>query len=118
MNNFGYYPQQMPQPPPSNGFISVRSEFEARNYPIAPGNSVLFVDETAPYCYTKTMGLSQLDRPVFKRFRLVEETDQPVPQPQPQPQQDEIQTLRDTCDELRRQIEWIKTELGVEEEKK
>lgn len=57
----------------SGGFVSVRSEEEARNYPVAPGNSVTFKDESGPYVYTKTMGFSQLDRPQFEKFRLVRE---------------------------------------------
>ncbi len=57
----------------SSGFVSVRSEIEARNYPVAYGNSVTFKDETAPYVYTKTMGFSQLDRPVFDKYKLVKE---------------------------------------------
>lgn len=85
-----YYPQYQPmqnmqnmqqmqpqmQPPQqiqNGGFVSVRNEMEARNYPIAPGNSVTFKDETAPYVYTKTMGFSQLDRPIFDKYRLVKE---------------------------------------------
>lgn len=61
-------PIQMPQ-----SLISVRSEMDAKNYPVAPGNSVIFHDETAPYIYTKTMGMSQLDHPTFEKFRLVRE---------------------------------------------
>lgn len=57
----------------NGGFVSVRNEVEARNYPIAPGNSITFKDETAPYVYTKTMGFSQLDRPVFEKYKLVKE---------------------------------------------
>lgn len=69
-NNF----QQSIQPQIQNGgFISVRNEQEARNYPIAPGNSVTFKDENMPYVYVKTMGFSQLDRPNFEKFRLVKE---------------------------------------------
>lgn len=68
-----YYPQQNPQQVQNNGFISVRNESEARNYPVAFGNSVTFKDENAPYVYTKTMGFSQLDRPVFDKYRLVKE---------------------------------------------
>jgi hypothetical protein len=64
------------------GFIPVQNENEARMYRLAPGMSATFIDENAPYCYTKTEGVSQLDRPIFKRFRLVEETD--VPQDAPQ----------------------------------
>lgn len=86
-NNYGYYPQQNYQPQfqlPSQqqsqtmqiqngGFIPAPNENYARNYPVAPGNSVTFKDENAPYVYTKTMGFSQLDRPIFEKFRLVKE---------------------------------------------
>lgn len=73
MNNYYTpYPYQNYQQPQSN-FISVRSEEEARNYPVAPGNSVTFISETQPYCYTKTMGMSQFDRPRFEKFKMVKE---------------------------------------------
>lgn len=78
--------QQQPQPAPNSqqmppiqqsGFVLVQSEQEARSYPVAPGNSVTFKDERQPYCYVKTMGFNQLDRPTFERYRLVKE-DSPV----------------------------------------
>lgn len=59
----------------NGGFVSVTSEEEARRYPVAPGNSVTFKNENAPYVYTKTMGFSQLDRPLFEIYRLVKEED-------------------------------------------
>jgi hypothetical protein len=69
---------QYNQPTQNTGsFVSVSNEAMARNYPLAPGTSGTFINENEPYCYTKTMGLSQFDRPVFKRYRLVEETDEP-----------------------------------------
>lgn len=81
----GYYqpqPQQYYQPQPqtqaqivNGGFISVPSETAARNYPIAHGTSLTFKDENAPYVYTKTMGFSQMDVPVFEKYRLIRETD-------------------------------------------
>lgn len=72
--------QQQPTPPAqpqiqNGGFISVANIEIARNWPIAPGNSVTFKDENAPYVYTKTMGFSQLDRPMFEVYRLVKEED-------------------------------------------
>ncbi len=77
MQNNVYQPQQqqqMPQPQIQNGgFVNVRSEEEAKNYPVALGNSVTFKDETSPYIYTKTMGFSQLDRPIFEKYKLVKE---------------------------------------------
>ena len=65
------YVQQQQQN--QNPFVTVRSEAEARNYPVGFGNSVTFKDETAPYVYSKTMGFSQLDKPVFEKYRLVKE---------------------------------------------
>ena len=65
----------------NGGFISVRSEQEARSYPIAPGNSVTFKDENMPYVYVKTMGFSQLDSPSFEKFRLVKEEEVQAQQP-------------------------------------
>lgn len=74
------YPQnfqqsQQPQQIQNGGFIPVPSEDVARNYPVAPGNSVTFKNENAPYVYTKTMGFSQLDRPIFEKYKLVREED-------------------------------------------
>lgn len=72
--------QQASQQPPqmqsiSGGIIHVQSENEARQYPVAPGNSVTFIDDTQAFCYTKTMSTSQFDAPVFKKFKLVEVPD-------------------------------------------
>ena len=86
-NPYAYQPQQAQYSPPQqqnqpqqnsqqiqhSGFVLVQSEQEARAYPVAPGNSITFKDETAPYCYVKTMGFNQLDRPTFERYRLVKE---------------------------------------------
>lgn len=78
MQNAQQQSQQMQQHTiQQSGFVLVPSEQEARNYPVAPGNSVTFKDENAPYCYVKTMGFNQLDRPTFERYRLVKE-DSPV----------------------------------------
>lgn len=69
---------QMPQPQPqtqSNAIIHVPSEEVARRWDVAPNSSVTFIDDSKPYCYTKSMGMSMLEAPVFKRFRLVEEAE-------------------------------------------
>lgn len=74
-----FYPNQPMQqlgqnlPTQQSQFVMVRSEMEARNYPVGFGNSVTFKDETAPYVYSKTMGFSQLDKPIFEKYRLVKE---------------------------------------------
>lgn len=69
---------QMPQMQPqtqSNAIIHVPSEEVARRWDVAPNSSVTFIDDSKPYCYTKSMGMSMLEAPVFKRFRLVEEAE-------------------------------------------
>ena len=67
-------PAEQTQPQIQNGgLVPVPSEQVARNYPVANGLSVTFKDENAPYVYTKTMGFSQLDRPIFEKYRLVKE---------------------------------------------
>lgn len=71
---------QMPQMQPqtqSNAIIHVPSEDVARRWDVAPNSSVTFIDDSKPYCYTKSMGMSMLEAPVFKRFRLVEEAEPP-----------------------------------------
>ena len=82
--NYSPYPVQYPQvmgqnmqmqqtQPQSSSFIHVQSETQAREWAVAPNTSITFIDDTKPYCYTKSMGASLLEPPVFKRFKLVEE---------------------------------------------
>lgn len=74
-------PAQQQAPAVRNSdFVLVMSEEEARNYPVAYGNTVTFKNENMPYMYTKTMGNSQLDRPVFEKYKLVKETAQETTQ--------------------------------------
>lgn len=93
----------------NGGLVSVRNITEAQNYPVAPGNSVTFKDENAPYVYTKTMGFSQLDRPIFEVFRLVKEE---VAQ---QMQSKQLPDFRQEIDDLKAEIERIKKIVEVEE---
>lgn len=77
----GYQNAQPQQTAPAQGgFIRVQSEDEARRYPVAPGGSVTFIDDNSPHCYVKTVDLSPMSSPVFKRFRLVEEPEQEAAQ--------------------------------------
>lgn len=111
------YPQQ--QTIQNGGFISVRNELEARNYPIAPGNSITFKDETSPYVYTKTMGFSQLDRPIFEKYKLVKENVDDVPENTDSNSNsiDELKgkviELDDELAELRGEIDAIKTKVNT-----
>ena len=103
---------QQTQPQIQNGgFIQVHNEDEARNYPIAPGNSVTFKDENAPYVYTKTMGFSQLDRPIFEKYRLVKEDDMPTQNP---PVSAEIAQQTDNIDyALKTDLTALQTEIDA-----
>ena len=93
-----YYPYQTYQPTFSQpqtqqvqngGFVTVKSIEEARNYPVAPCTTVIFIDENAPYIYTKTKR-SQLEQPIFEKMRLVKEEDSPV-----KPQNEQIKAEND-----------------------
>lgn len=110
---FPYFPNymnyQQPQQQQGGQFVSVPNEITARNYPINPGSSITFVDENAPYCYTKTASTNPIERPIFKRYRLVEETDiQPEQAEMPDKVKSDIMALKALYDALRADIEKIK----------
>lgn len=104
--------QQQAQQIQQSGFIPVPSEEVARNYPVAPGNSVSFKNENAPYVYVKTMGYSPLDMPTFEKFRLVKEDNTPqalseaqTPQKTEEPIDLSIYTLKSEFEALKAQYE-------------
>ena len=104
-----YQPQPQVQPQIQNiGFISVPSEEVARNYPVAPGNSVTFKNENAPYVYTKTMGFSQLDRPAFEKYKLVKEDVEEVAE-----NPNSIDELREKIGELNVELDELRGELDA-----
>lgn len=106
------YPFQTfsPYNQPTNNLVAVRSEAEARNYPIAPGNSITFKDETAPFVYTKTMSVSPLEQPKFDKYRLVKEEAEPEPEPRSYATLDDLSKL---AEELRGEIEKLKKKPGT-----
>lgn len=79
---FPYYPQyqamQQPQQQQS-ALIHVQSEQQAREWSVSPGCSLMFIDDNAPYIYTKTAGNSQLEPYVFKVFQVSEIGSQNAP---------------------------------------
>ena len=102
----------------TNGLVNVRSEIEARSYPIAPGNSVTFKDETAPYVYTKTMGFSPLDQPVFEKYRLVKEgAEMPVNEPKAiEPDNDTLNEIKADMDEIKARLDLLEKPKRVKKE--
>lgn len=111
-----YYNQQptmqaQPQPQIQNGgFVSVRSEMEARTYPVAPGNSITFKDENSPYVYTKTMGFSQLDRPIFEKYKLVKE-DITEPTEQQAIDNNEMKNMKSDIEKLWGEVDALKKQI-------
>lgn len=106
-NNYYQYPNMtVPQPQQiqNGGFISVRSEQEARMYPIAPGNSLTFKDETQPFVYVKTMGFNQMEMPVFKKYKMVEVESEESARPK-YVTQDEFDRLSVRMDELAKAVD-------------
>jgi hypothetical protein len=71
---YPYYPQfQQVQPQQQqSALIHVQSEHQAREWSVSPGTSLMFIDDNAPYIYTKTAGNSQLEPCVFKIFQVSE----------------------------------------------
>lgn len=107
-------PQQTIQQPQFTGknqngdLMPVQTEEEARNYPVGYGNSVRFKDENKPYIYEKIMGLSQFEKPIFKKYRLVEEESS-----EPVAETSKTDILEDTkYDELKNDIKDLRSQLN------
>lgn len=105
--------QQLQNTQMRSDFVVVRSEEEARNYPVAFGNTVTFKNESEPYMYTKTMGMSQLDRPVFEKYKLIKEQSQDT-KPVEQPAQDQaaLDKMRAEIKSIWKEIELLKKKAG------
>ena len=101
-------PQQIPQQMQNGGFVAVRSEQEARNYPVAPGNVMTFKIENQPIVCEKSQGFSQLEGPVFNKYRLVKEDEATEETVTEAPVQD---TLREELEELKREVKALKEKI-------
>jgi hypothetical protein len=102
--------QQVQQPQiQSSGFVSARSIEEAYNWPVAPGNSVTFKIENAPYVCTKTKGVSPFDQPIFEKYRLVKEDEVP---PAEQSKPVEAPNYDEQFSQIWEEINAIKSRLG------
>lgn len=78
--NYPYYNQNQSS---QVGFMSVRGKDIAINYPIAPGNTIFFKDEIAPFIYVKTMGYSPLEKPTLDTYKREDLVTAPVPETKP-----------------------------------
>ena len=95
----------------NGGFVSVHDEDEARSYPVAPGNSVTFIDENGQYCYTKTQGFSQLDRPQFVKYKLIREDESVVSQAHVQ--EENKYALKDDLEAIAAQIKELRSDVDA-----
>ena len=80
MNSFQNNPPPQVQPQDNciqSVYIRVPSEEVARNYRVMPGSSTTFIDDNRPYCYVKSLGMSQFDIPTFEKYRLIKEDESP-----------------------------------------
>lgn len=112
--------QQAPIPPQmqSGGFMSVRSEQEARSYPVAPGNVMTFKIENQPYVCEKAQGFSQLEGPVFNKYRLVKEEPSTAPNSLDNATSDS-KVANTTINDIISEIETIKDDIkGIKEQLK
>lgn len=99
---------QVPQQMQNGGFMLVRSEQEARSYPVAAGNVITFKIENQPIVCEKAQGFSQLEGPVFTKYRLVKENEVPD-EPVEAPAHDD--DLRDEIEELKREVKALKDKI-------
>lgn len=101
------------------GFVMIASEQDAWSYPVRHGTSVMFRDEKLPYIYTKTLGFSQMDSPIFEKYRLVKETPQSSQNAQNAPEKESkdilpIYATKAEFEALREEVERLRKELGDE----
>lgn len=71
-----YPPQQSSTAVPQqtqNLFVWIQGEEAARNYPVAPGNTVVLIDSDKPIMYMKTTDLSGRPQPMQIRYLVSEE---------------------------------------------
>lgn len=80
------YQQNLMQPQQGvTTFINVPSEEAARRADVPPNSTRNFINENEGYVYMKSVGMSILEPFVFKKFKLVEEVEEPQ-QPTEAPQ--------------------------------
>lgn len=74
MNYGQQFQTSMPmQQMPLTTFINVPSEEVARRWDVAPNRTERFIDDNRGYFYSKSVGASILEPPVFKKYKIVEE---------------------------------------------
>lgn len=96
----------------SYNYNFVKDVTEAQNWPIAPGNHLVFEDANGTFFYTKSLGFAPNDRPVFSIFKREE-----MIQPQTEESKDlsaEVDCLKSNIAELKKLFEQFTNKLRFE----
>ena len=149
MNNFNNFPvgynpyqyQQMQQTQQTNintFFMRAKTVEDAKQYPLAPNSTAIFIGENNTFCCLKSLGSSPFDTPVFIEFyrkqeqEIKQELKEEVIQNQVEyATKQELNSyieqfniignnfsiLKKENDSLRKELENIKNELGIKENK-
>ena len=77
-NNFysgpSFQPQSVtPVPQTQNTFAWIQGEEAARNYPVAPGNTIVLIEADKPIMYMKSADLSGRPQPIQIRYLVTKE---------------------------------------------
>ena len=102
--------QQMQQPKHQTIFDYVLGEQAAKSYLLAPGNSAILMDSEQSIFYIKTVDPSGIPSPL-RKFRYVEEVDQPQSEEVKTPTTDyisrsEFENFKDEMQNLIRNRKW------------
>lgn len=129
--------QQMQNQQNSNTlFMRLKSVEEARNYPVAPGTTIISVTDDAKHCCIKSLGTSPFDTPIFNEYdniqkqnEIKQETKEEIIQESAEyATKKELNSyieqfniignnfaiLKNENEQLRNEINKIKQELGIE----
>jgi len=101
----------------------VRERSEAENWPIAPGNHLVFEDQNGVYFYTKSLGFAPNDRPVFSVFRREDfvEKEQPKEETKDKFQESitlEMSSVKNDISELKELVKELSTKPKYDNYKK
>ena len=119
-------------------FMRAKTVDDAKQYPLAPNSTAIFIGENNTFCCLKSLGSSPFDTPVFIEFyrKQEQETKQEVKEEIIQNQveyatkqelnnyieqfniiSNNFSILKKENDSLRKELENIKNELGIKESK-
>lgn len=93
----------------NGGLMIARSIEDAQRYPVAPGTCVTFKIENEKMICEKIMGFSNLEQPVFKKYRLEEIVDEPT-------QEEETYALKSDLESLQNHLAELEKKYGNLEE--